>query len=594
MKKIIFPLLLFFIGSIPLVLAQPGTYDSNFSSGGGTNLQVYATQLQSDGKIIVAGAFNQYNGLPFSKIARLLPDGSPDTSFQTGQGPNQTIYSSCLQPDGKIIIGGEFTEYSGVTRNFLARLHPDGSLDQSFLATGTGPDDRVATITLQPDGKMLIGGYFSFINGIPHSYFSRLNSDGTADTSFHIGAGANNWVYACVLQPDGKILVAGDFTSFDGSPASRIVRLNQNGSVDNSFNAGQGANQGIRGIALQADGKIVAGGNFTIFDGQSNNYLVRINSDGTLDTSFNLNIGFNNAVYTLLLQPDGKIIAGGVYTNFNGIGRNRLVRLQSNGTLDALFDPGNGANSWIICSALQTDGKIIIGGNFNAYDGISQIGVARINGSCTTLAATDSINACGPYTWMDGITYPSSNNTATHLLNGAGINGCDSLISLNLNIQSLDLSVTQSGDTLTANAQNAQVQWLDCNNGFTVINGATAAQFQPGIAGNYAALISQNNCSDTTQCFTVVPTGKNNALNGFSMDISPNPIQQEATILIPHQWQNAVLNLVNSFGQTVWQTTTLHGPSIQLSTVGLAPGLYYLLLKKDDSLLGVKKVAIEK
>lgn len=594
MKKIILPLLLFLIGILPVVLAQPGSYDSDFSSGGGTNLQVYSTQWQSDGKIIVTGAFNQYNGVPFSKIARLLPDGNPDTSFQTGQGPNQTIYSSCLQPDGKIIIGGEFTEYSGVTRNFLARLHPDGSLDQSFLATGTGPDDRVATITLQPDGKMLIGGYFSSINGMPYSYFSRLNSDGTADTSFHVGAGANNWVYASALQPDGKILVAGDFTAFDASPANRIVRLNQDGSVDNSFNAGQGADQGIRGIALQADGKIVAGGNFTLFDGQNHNYMVRLNSDGTLDSSFNLNGGFNNAVYTLLLQPDGKIIVGGVYNNFNGINRNRLARLQSDGTLDVQFDPGNGANSWIICMALQSDGKIIIGGNFNAYDGISQIGVARIIGRCTTAAATDSINACGPFTWIDGNTYTSSNTSATYLLNAAGIDGCDSLVTLNLNIQSLDLSVTQNGDTLTANAQNAQVQWLDCNNGFSVINGATAAQYYPGIAGNYAALISQNNCTDTTQCFTVVPTGKSNSPTDFSLNISPNPIQQQATLWIPNQWQKAIMVMTNSYGQTVYELSGLSGPSTVLTFSDLEPGMYYVLIKNDLGILGVKKVVVEK
>lgn len=593
MKKIILPLLLFLIGTLPVVLAQPGSYDSDFLSGGGTNLQVYSTQLQSDGKIIVTGAFNQYNGVPFSKIARLLPDGNPDTSFQPGQGPNQIIYSSCLQPDGKIIIGGEFTEYSGITRNFLARLHPDGSLDQSFLATGTGPDDRVATITLQPDGKMLIGGYFSSINGMPYSYFSRLNSDGTADTSFHIGAGANNWVYASALQPDGKILVAGDFTAFDASPANRIVRLNQDGSVDNTFNAGQGADQGIRGIALQADGKIVAGGNFTLFDGQNHNYMVRLNSDGTLDASFNLNGGFNNAVYTLLLQPDGKIIAGGVYTNFNGINRNRLVRLQSNGTLDVQFDPGNGANSWIICMALQSDGKIIIGGNFNAYDGISQIGVARIIGRCTTAAATDSINACGPFTWIDGNTYTSSNNSATYLLTSAGINGCDSLVTLNLNIQSLDLSVTQNGDTLTANAQNAQVQWLDCNNGFSVINGATAAQYQPGIAGNYAALVSQNNCTDTTQCFTVVPTGKSDTVIDFSMRLFPNPIRDEATIFLSGNWQATALEMTNSLGQKVLHIPVLSGPSYSLHRNEMPAGLYYLFLKKGGEMVAVKKVIIE-
>src|SRR5690554_437044 len=268
-----------------------------------------------------------------------------DPSFNIGTGVtglNSSVHSIVLQPDGKILAGGDFTTFNGTTQNRIVRLNSDGSLDTSFNI-GTGANHYVRAIVLQPDGKILVGGSFSSFNGTAQNRIVRLNSDGTLDTSFNIGTGFNENVISVTLQPDGKILVGGHFTTFNGTTQNRLVRLNSDGTLDTSFNTGTGFSYGVTSITLQPDGKILVGGNFTAFNGTTQNRVIRLNSDGTLDTSFNIGIGFNGyTVHSITLQPDGKILVGGNFTAFNGTTQNRITRLNSDGTLDTSFSIGTG------------------------------------------------------------------------------------------------------------------------------------------------------------------------------------------------------------------------------------------------------------
>ncbi len=253
-----------------------------------------------------------------------------------GSGANSTVHALALQIDGKILIGGSFTSYNGTTQNRIARLNADGSFDPTF--TG-GANSQVYTIALQPDGKILIGGGFFNYNLTSRNSIARLNADGSLDLTFNPGTGANSDVQTIALQTDGKILIGGSFTSYNGTTRNYIARLNADGTLDLTFNPGTGANDFVQTIALQPDGKILMGGGFTSYNGTTQNYITRLNVDGTIDLTFNLGTGANSAVLDIALQPDGNILIGGGFTAYNGIGRNRVARIMGDPIAPACPNP---------------------------------------------------------------------------------------------------------------------------------------------------------------------------------------------------------------------------------------------------------------
>jgi uncharacterized delta-60 repeat protein len=338
------------------------------------NNSVFSIALQPDGKILIGGLFTTIGGTTTrNRIARLNSDGSLDTGFD----PNASnwVSSIALQPDGKILIGGSFTvigaTIGGTTRNRIARLNSDGSLDTGF---NPNANSTVSSIALQPDGKILIGGSFTTIGGTTRNFLARLNSDGTLDTGFNPNANSN--VNSIALQPDGKILIGGLFTTIGGTTRNRIARLNSDGSLDTGFNPN--ANSTVGSIALQPDGKILIAGSFTTIGGTTRNRIVRLNSDGSLDTGFDPNS--NAAIGSIALQPDGKILIGGGFDEIAGIPRNFIVRLNSDGTLDTGFDPNifDSGQVFVGSIALQPDGKILIAGSFTTIGGTTRNRIARL------------------------------------------------------------------------------------------------------------------------------------------------------------------------------------------------------------------------
>jgi uncharacterized delta-60 repeat protein len=340
-----------------------------------------ALAVQPDGKILVGGYLTKVNGVARNGIARLNPDGTLDTTFNPGSGTNDGILALALQPDGKIVIGGYFTQVNGVSRKHIARLNADGSLDPSFDVS-TGPNDWVMALAVQPDGKVLVGGLFWAVNDIRRDHIARLNADGSLDTTFDPGRGTNDWVMAMVMQPDGKVLVGGYFTVVNGVSRTFIARLHMDGTLDPTFDPGNSADVGVGVIALaaQPDGKTVIGGAFTTVGGVPRNRIARLNTDGSLDTTFNPGSGANDWVKSLAVQPDGKIIIGGQFTTMNDIPRNYITRLNGDGTLDATFASGSGADSIVWSVKVQADGKVLLGGQFSKVNGVRRDRIARLQG----------------------------------------------------------------------------------------------------------------------------------------------------------------------------------------------------------------------
>ncbi len=228
---------------------------------------------------------------------------------------DNAVHDVVVQPDGKILIGGDFTTLSpnggaAVARNRIARLNPDGTLDSAF---NPNADSQVFSIALQADGKILVGGGFQVpIGGQTRNGFARLNSDGTADIGFN--PNVNGLVRAIALQADGKILVGGSFSTIapNGGPPvlrSRIARLNADGTVDPAFDPN--ANGNVSAITLQADGKILVGGAFNganSIGGQTRNRIARL--EATTGTADSFDPNANNIVQSLAVQADGKILVG--------------------------------------------------------------------------------------------------------------------------------------------------------------------------------------------------------------------------------------------------------------------------------------------
>jgi uncharacterized delta-60 repeat protein len=278
---------------------------------------VYALAVQPDGKILAGGWFARpHYPSPQLTIARLNANGSWDSGLSQAVGTNQWVFSLVLQPDGKILAGGTFTNLAGQARYGLGRLNANGTLDTGFQPAVGGSYPFVYPIALQSDGRIVVGGCFTNLNGQLRKGIARLNGDGTLDSAFN--PGTDGPVYALALQADGKILVAGNFRTLGGQPRAGLGRLNADGTLDSGFDPGVGGNYPyVFTLAVQANGKILAGGTFASLGGQARNGLARINADGTPDLCLNANP--DGPVYALVPQPDGKVLAAGPFSTL-GLG----------------------------------------------------------------------------------------------------------------------------------------------------------------------------------------------------------------------------------------------------------------------------------
>ncbi len=329
------------------------------------NGAVQVVVVQPDGKILIGGSFTTLapNGgaaVARNRIARLNLDGTLDTAFNPeANGPVNTI---ALQADGKILVGGGFGTIGGEVRPGIARLDGITGLADSFNPNANA---IVETIVVQADGRILVGGQFfgpSSIGGAMRNRIARLDpTTGLADS---FNPNSDGYVFVIAVQPDGRILAGGTFTAIGGQTRNRIARLDAvSGSAD-TFDPN--ASNAVESIAIQADGKVLAGGHFTNIGGQTRNHIARLNPTTGLADSFDANA--SNPVYSLAVQPDGKILVGGVFFSIGGQLRSALARLDAaTGSADP-FDPAVGgvAVPFVYAIAVQPDNKILAGGIFTA------------------------------------------------------------------------------------------------------------------------------------------------------------------------------------------------------------------------------------
>lgn len=467
-KKILF--LLIFIFSSTCYSQNPGEVAQLYGTCQGLKQSdVLTTAIQTDGKIVLGGKFTTYNGKSQNYIIRFNIDGTQDTTFDIGVGFNNYVNTILIQYDGKILVGGNFTNYKGNNVGYAIRLNVDGSLDTNFgtifngevftfarnggqtlvggkfknqsrgysgaekninyLArigyngyldtnfkpfSGYSTSDLIVKSIAFSGGKIYVGGKYE---SETYGYLSRLNNDGTDDITFYVDRrllnGAvlalittstgkliiggefsngiltyniqdqkvdtsiivvNGDVKTLTLQKDSKIIIGGSFTTirkYYDYNKNRIFRLLSNGEIDTGFDIGTGFNEGsVNSVSLQTNGKIIVGGSFSSYNQmQTQKGITSLNADGSTDLIFNIPLGFSDLISTIAAQPDGKTIIGGKFTSYKRIIQNRICRLNPDGTIDSTFNSGTGFNDNVNLIVLQPDGKILVCNNSTSYNG---------------------------------------------------------------------------------------------------------------------------------------------------------------------------------------------------------------------------------
>lgn len=462
---------------------EDGSVDAGFSASGAN---VRAVKALTDGKILIGGSFTIVQGVSRPRLARLQSDGTLDSGFDaliSGGSVSQIT----LIDDDKILVSGFFDSAGGQPRNNLVRINMDGVLDPGFV-----PDDQTdlggAGFALDETGKIYISrisgmsagrkfnivrllsggeldsdydsevefyyhpspgrvgvsragiryvsgggilafGTFTFAGEMQRPYLAKLTSAGTLDETFNPGGlgvvfnirsmardgsgrfifggdsdtfgtsinvtryaadGAEDLgfpgkntvhgpIYAVAADETGRVLIGGDFTPFaQGLPRTRVARLNTDGTLDESFDTGSGPNGAVWALLVEDGGTLLAAGAFTSIDGNGRQRIARLSSDGAVDVDFDAG-EINGDIHAMLQLENKKIIIAGTFTEAGGLIRNRIARLHTDGSLDHDFASHEGMDSAVYVLAAQEDGRILAGGHFSTVDGVSRPRLARFH-----------------------------------------------------------------------------------------------------------------------------------------------------------------------------------------------------------------------
>ncbi len=377
-----------------------GSYDATFSvgTGAGDPTLVFGIFVQTDDQIMLFGSFAAWNGFGRNSLLRLGVNGALDSGFAPAhvfKDYNATaVVESCTQqPDGKYLVGGVFYSFGGNPVGSIIRLDNSGDQDPGFDVTGTKLAGQTFCFAKRTtDDEYFVGGYFSAYGPDGRNNLVLIKTDGTNDPALPLTTGVTDFapqIYAVYPQSDGKIIVGGLFSSVNGQPRYNLVRLNADGSTDSSFLTINGASRSVRAFVRQSSGKLLVVGNFFAIDGVAKSCAARLNTDGSLDAVFDPGIGPSfNSLNAAAVDASDNVYIGGAFPSFNTFTCNNIVKLAPNGAVDTTFNPGVGANGTVFAVTPPTaSAGVVIGGLFTKYGGATANRIARLN---TTTAALDT------------------------------------------------------------------------------------------------------------------------------------------------------------------------------------------------------------
>lgn len=571
-------------------LNADGSIDFSFNPGGGFERGVRAIAVQGDGKIIIGGEFEEYNGVPHGRIVRVTPTGQLDASFATGLGFDGIVSDIAVQPDGRIICVGNFNSFNDFTREYIARLNTFGGLDNTFNPL-PGPNGTISQVAVQSDGRILIVGEFTEYNNQPRNRICRIYSNSNLDPGFDPGVGANFVASSVVLQKDGKILVGGNFTSL----RTRIVRLNQNGGVDASFDVGAGFNAMVRYVSVQPDGGIIATGNFTAYGSAAINRLARLNGNGSVDANFNIGAGFNNEVLTMTYTNNGDLLVGGFFTEFDGERANYIVLIKSSSCYGSptvtsnriVMSVGDPVTPQVALSSNPTNATVCAGMpvTFTAtaqHGGDNPVYMWKVNGQA--VAASENILVLDDPKNGDAVTVELTSNHGCVTSNTA-ISGAVTLAVNALPLPTVS-EKTVSDVKIIETQEYASYQWMLED---AAIAGATGQTHTPTQDGNYSVQVTDaNGCTGTSpDLFVRVTSVVFDPVSGYTVMVYPNPAGVLANIVVNGLNDKPVaLTLSDLMGRQVVNVTVHPADgtlSHQMDLRGLSAGSYFLSVSQGNN-----------
>lgn len=413
----------------------------------GTPFASGAFKQYVNGQHLLFGRFDSVNGVPRSRLAKINGDGSVDLSFDAGELSDE-IEGIWAQRSGKILLWGDFTEFAGYDRPGLVRLNSNGTIDLTF--TPDSPDglvqvgrvaedsegrilrsfpDRIyrsnpngtdseLLVEFDGDADVLVGKFvpleggaflvrapFQYIGGVYRPYIAKINGDGSVDEDFDVSA---------AMRPVGSFSI---YPMADGrfvfGSSRKIARLLADGSVDPSFRPARSGPSSVDAATVQPDGKIVVGGNFTQVDGVLRSGLVRLDPDGTVDQDFDPENGLVlSEIRSIATDIEGGVWVVGGPLAPNGDTLPLLARYLPDGSLDPDVHIEFGANSVIQSVVVDSQGRVTFGGRFNTVNGYIRNGLARLN-------ADHSVDPI----FADGVALTGADVEVSHLenLNDGGL-----------------------------------------------------------------------------------------------------------------------------------------------------------------------------
>ncbi|MFN0067972.1 MAG: hypothetical protein ACKVYV_10085 [Limisphaerales bacterium] len=340
------------------------------------------------GGVLVGGVFSNFNGHPVVGLTRFRPDGTVDPGFTPGSGPargaSQAFLSVVLAlPDGGCLLAGNHTTFNGVARSALTRLRASGAVDESFELGGFSQVSSVSAVVRQADGRLLLAGQFTATNGLWINGLARVQADGALDATFqplrgNAGLTPAPTVVEIAALSDGRVLIGGLFTNVQGQARGNVALLAADGALDPGFAPTNLLSGRVRALAAAAGGRVVIGGEFAATAGVPRSFLARLGADGSFDAGFDASAAVRDTVYELHAFPDGRLLVamGAPFSSGNPLAG--VVRLLPDGSRDPAFVGPGAADNMVYSLAYDPAGGLWMGGGFLQVNGVARSGLARL------------------------------------------------------------------------------------------------------------------------------------------------------------------------------------------------------------------------
>lgn len=503
-------------------------------------------ELDND-QVLIAGFLNSNTSLETKNfLVKVNADGSNDNSFSQ---PTFSRVSSNVSSYGvlevvvddldRIYVCGYFDSVDHVKHGGLARLNPDGTLDPTF-----NPQSNpyyIQTIALQPDGKLLVGGSFTWYGGTSTSKLARLNQDGSNDNTFtsYFPTGSSPFIWDIEYTSTDNIIATGEFATYDSQARKNIVSLNIDGTLNTNFNVGTGLGSVGDVVREISNGNYFVGGNFTSYNDTLVTNCCVINQQGEIVHSFyNPSIGGNFGIGDVVEDDEGNFYCVGILTNYYypyGGGSRQFVKFKSDGTLDELFGEFAEVSGLVNTIEKSSNNKIFIGGGIGDYNNSLRKKIVKVNLDCK-----------GDWDLYNGSQY-----------------------------------TLQCYDYFYSGPVTPSFQWIDCETNLPLLND-TINYINITENGSYALIITDGYCMDTSKCFSFQDLSVPVNNDDLNIVLFPNPASKAIYLKGIDQLKGTkTINLIDINGKTLMK---INDATKEISVSNLDSGIYFITIEHEKGI----------